>query len=43
MCLKPECKFIECVELDTGYKIAVHYRINSKGKYKILWIDYWCV
>lgn len=41
MCFRAECKYVECIELETGYKIAVHYRINRKGKYRIIFIDYW--
>lgn len=43
MCLLAECKYIELIELETGYKIAVHYSINKKKKYKIIFIDFWRV
>jgi hypothetical protein len=43
MCRLAECKYIELIELDTGYKIAVHYGKDKKDRYKILWIDYWRV
>jgi hypothetical protein len=43
MCEKSECKYIELIELETGYNIAVHYSLNSKGDYTIIWIDFWRV
>jgi len=43
MCLLAECKYIELIELETGYKIAVHYGKDKKNRYKIIFIDFWRV